>query len=233
MKYKVLSLIAVAGALASSPANAVVVNWADWVPSTAAPAVGTIATSGGPVGVTYTGPVAFVQTSGGTNYWTEPNPALRPYTGGVVTNAPPASDIVALNAGGTKTITFSQTVSDVYLALVSWNTNVFTSQQPFEVISSGSGFWGTGTFANLTSNGFTGNGELHGIIRFNGNLNSITFTDTSENWHGFTVGIAGLAPNGAVPEPATWAFMILGFGAVAGAMRRTQRATRLNVRFAG
>lgn len=35
----------------------------------------------------------------------------------------------------------------------------------------------------------------------------------------------------AVPEPATWAMMMLGFGAVGAAMRRRRRAVRINVRF--
>jgi len=32
-----------------------------------------------------------------------------------------------------------------------------------------------------------------------------------------------VSPVGAVPEPATWAMMLLGFGAVGFAMRRRQR----------
>ncbi len=36
---------------------------------------------------------------------------------------------------------------------------------------------------------------------------------------------------GAVPEPATWAFMIFGFGAIGGAMRR-QRKTNVKVSYA-
>jgi probable HAF family extracellular repeat protein len=34
-------------------------------------------------------------------------------------------------------------------------------------------------------------------------------------------------PQGAVPEPATWALMILGFGLVAGVMRRPRREVRI------
>lgn len=39
------------------------------------------------------------------------------------------------------------------------------------------------------------------------------------------------AVGGAVPEPATWAFMIFGFGAIGGAMRR-QRKAKVNVSYA-
>ncbi|WP_339693376.1 PEPxxWA-CTERM sorting domain-containing protein [uncultured Parasphingorhabdus sp.] len=39
------------------------------------------------------------------------------------------------------------------------------------------------------------------------------------------------AVSGAVPEPATWAFMIFGFGAIGGAMRR-QRKANLKVSYA-
>ncbi|MFM6854352.1 MAG: FxDxF family PEP-CTERM protein [Sphingopyxis sp.] len=41
---------------------------------------------------------------------------------------------------------------------------------------------------------------------------------------------AGSLSLGAVPEPATWAFMILGFGLVGGAMRR-RKSVRTNVAF--
>src|SRR3546814_17527729 len=77
------------------------------------------------------------QTSSGTNYWIENNPA--PYTSGSVDNAPPTTDIIALSAGGLKTITFSQAVTDPYLALVSWNGNSGDFSQPFDVISQGCG----------------------------------------------------------------------------------------------
>lgn len=214
--------IALAGT--ASAAQAVTVNWADLTAATPTTVTGSIALSGGPIGVTYSGPSFFVQTSGGTDYWTEGTP--KPYTGGSVSNAPPTTDIIALSEGGLKTITFSQAVSDVYLALVSWNGNAGTFNQPFEVISQGCGYWGCGTFTNVTSTSFVANGELHGIIRFTGNFTSVSFTDLSETWHGIQIGIAGLAPPpvGGVPEPASWAMMIGGFGLLGAAMRR--RATR-------
>jgi len=44
------------------------------------------------------------------------------------------------------------------------------------------------------------------VLEFQGTFNTLTFTDLSESWHGLTVGIAS-----GVPEPSTWAMMILGF----------------------
>ena len=44
--------------------------------------------------------------------------------------------------------------------------------------------------------------------------------------------IASLAGTGAVPEPATWAMMILGLGAVGGAMRSARRRQKLTVSYA-
>ncbi|HYZ48384.1 MAG TPA: PEPxxWA-CTERM sorting domain-containing protein, partial [Sphingomonas sp.] len=128
--------------------------------------------------------------------------------------------------GSLKTITFSKPVSDVYLALVSWNGNAGVFNQPFEVISEGCGYWGCGSFANVTPVSFTGNGELHGIIRFTGSFSSVSFTDLSEHWHGIQIGIAGLAPP-LVPEPASWALMVGGFGLAGMALRR--RSARLSV----
>jgi hypothetical protein len=46
-------------------------------------------------------------------------------------------------------------------------------------------------------------------------------TDGSDSW---IFGISQLNFNGAVPEPGSWAMMILGFGAIGSAMRRRQVA---------
>jgi hypothetical protein len=218
-----IALLGAAAALSlgASAAEAVVVQWADLTSSTANSVNGSIAVGSDNVSVEYQGPVFFAQTNGGTNYWVEGNP--RPYTGGIVENAPGTPDIIALSAGGAKTIKFGKTVSDVYLALVSWNGNSGIFDQPFEVISSGCGFWGCGGFANVTPNSFTATGELHGVIRFTGAFDQVTFTDQTEGWHGIQVGIGGVfvpPPPPGVPEPAAWALMIAGFGLAGSAMRR-------------
>ena len=198
----------------SSVSFAAPVSWTDWqaVPTTSS-ATGQLIADGSIVDVSYTGtsPHAFVQTSGGTDYWTGPA-----YTNGVVSNAPNSSsnDVIALNTGGTVTLTFSQTILNPLIALNSWNRNVVNFSSPIIIDSYGAGYWGSGSAINVTSTGFTGSGEFHGIIRLLGNFDSFSFTHTSENWHGFTVGVEGLATLNEFPLPAAaflFAPALLGF----------------------
>jgi hypothetical protein len=160
---KVLATAAAVMMLAAAPAAAVPVNWTDWTAKGSLSVTGTVDVGGTPVSVGFSGPYSFAQTNGGINYWTEGSPA--PYTGGNVDNAPPASDIIGLNGGGTITLNFGQAILNPIIALVSWNSNVVTFSGPIETVSEGRGYWGDGAFTNVTANGFTGAGELHGIVR--------------------------------------------------------------------
>jgi hypothetical protein len=196
-------LIVMTAVLAFAPAaSANTVYWTDWTSAlSVVPGVaGSITTSSTTVDVTYTGDYGFAQVAGGTNYW---NPDTA-YLSAVVGNAPPASDIVALSSGGTGTITFSQPVTNPLIALVSWNGNTVDFGVPILLLSYGAGYWGNGTpVLNGSGTGFYGSGEVHGVIELPGVYSSITFTHTSEYWHGFTVGILDVAPPPAIPEPAS------------------------------
>ena len=201
------------------------VDWTEWNSKTSSTVSGTMLVGSTTVNVDYSGPtLAFAQVGGaGTNYWA-PN---APYLSSTVSNSPGNPDIVALNAAGTSTITFSAPVVNPLIALVSWNRAVVTfgggsDTQTYNIqyLSFGAGFWGNGSFASMTGNSFTGSGELHGVIELLGTYQTITFTDTTpENWHGLTVGIAGGIAT-SVPEPGTYALMLAGLGVVGWTARR-------------
>ena len=195
----------------SLQAEAIVVNWTDWLSSDGTHAYGQIIVGGTTVNVTLTAADfgwAGVQTGSGPNYWTEPNPASLPYTGGIVSNAPPAAEEVTLNGGGVVTIAFSQAVNNPFIAINSWNSNTVDFGEPISFVSYGQGFWGSGTpIINGAGTGFYGSGEVHGIIALSGPHNSISFTHTSENWHGLTIGVQGLA---SVPSAGILSLMSVG-----------------------
>ncbi|MEZ5400031.1 MAG: PEP-CTERM sorting domain-containing protein [Bryobacteraceae bacterium] len=206
-----------AGSLVAAP-----VNWVDWTSGTAGTngsATGVLNIGLTTVNVAYTGEIAFIITGAGANYWSPDAPYLSP----TVDNAPPASDIIALSQTGSKTLTFSQPVDNLFFAIVSLNGNGYSFNQDFEIVSGNGigGFWGAGTLTKTNPSAgiyqLNGSGEPHGVIRFTGAVSSITWTSlTNENWNGFTVGTFGLARDpGQVPEPGTWALVLAGLVPVA------------------
>jgi hypothetical protein len=212
----ILSTIILVG---GSVAVANAAYWTDWTSAPAGASIvsGTLFDGTNTVDVTYTGPYGFAQTSGGgTNYWTYPGPT-SPYDS---FNGPPDSDIVALNTAGTKTITFSQAVTNPLFAWTSWNGNSAQFGVPISILSYARGYWGTGTPAlNLDGTSFNAAGEETGVVQLMGTFTSITFTDSAnEYWHGFTMGLPGAVPSG-VPEPTTVLLLGLGIVGLAGARR--------------
>lgn len=193
---------AAAMVLLAAPASAVTVNWADW---TAISTTGAAGTMGG-VGVTVSGLLdGPSQTGCGTNFWTEPDAASRPYTGGTVSNGPTACEQVGLNNPTTVTISFTSAVNTLYLALVSVGQPslevTYDFDRSFVIDSQGVGYWSGG----VPGTAVPGAGdtlamrEFHGLLRFDGAVTSLSFTiDPAEYWHAFTVGTAA-----AVPLPGT------------------------------
>jgi hypothetical protein len=219
--YKVLRAIALSLFILtySSIAVAETAYWTDWtsMPAGASIVYGTLYNGTGTVDVTYTGPYSFAQTSGGTNYWTYPGPT-SPYGS---LNGPPNSDIIALNTAGTKTITFSQAVTNPLFAFTSWQSSSAEFGVPISILSYARGYWGTGTpTLNAAQTGFNGGGEETGVIELLGTFTSITFTDAgNENWHGFTIGVA--PASSSVPEPTTMLLLGLGLIGLAGFRKKS------------
>ncbi len=217
-----MALSTMPSALASS------LTWANWTsenylgnPSS------TVTGNIGSVTVTATGDFVpgVTQLTGQTSY-TYPDiwsPETTYHT--VYGNGPPNPDIVALSNAGTETITFSQSVTNPLIALMSWNGSEVTFNSTIKILTTGgpNNYWGVAgadlnkLVINATSTGFTGpNGEGNGVIQVLGTFNQshpLTFTNANtEYWHGFTVG--------TVPLPAALFFVAPALAGVFGFLRR-------------
>ncbi len=205
-----------AGLVLSAAVSAAPVDWNTWSSTSA----GTIATAGGPIAVTYSGP-AFGMASGYPSY----TPASTFADGSVVSNAPVAANGIMQLSGGSaelNTVTFSRPVTDPVMAIWSLGQGgtqasfVFTNATPIFVSGGPSAEYAGGPIS-VSGNAVFGN-EGSGTVRFAGTYGSLSWTNPQyEYWYGFNVG----AP---VPEPASVALMLGGLGVLGAVARRRSPA---------
>lgn len=192
-------VLAMLAATVAMPALAGTANWGHWTSAGSGTVTGNI----GSVNMTYSGGVAFsILNNSGTNFWTQPNPGLKPYVSATVSNAPSRTDLVALDyVGGT--VTFSSPVTNPVMGIVSLgqpgHTTVWNFDKDFAILSQGQGYWG-GTATSMSHTGFgqlTSN-EGHGVIRFQGTFTTLSWTiDSGEYWAGFNFGVVIPLPSAA------------------------------------
>jgi len=216
--FAAAAALAFAATLAQG-AQAATVNWTQWTGATDSATTGTATGVAGGIGVSFAGEVESLVA----NYpsWT---PSTS-YVGGTVSNAPPqAGGIIQQfggNAGVTNTITFSQAVIDPTVAIWSLGQGgiqaSYNFTAPFTIEAGGPSAEYNGASISSSGNTILGS-EGNGVIQFQGLVTSISWTNpTFENWYGFTVGVGG------VPEPASWAMMLVGVGAIGASLRRSRK----------
>lgn len=130
------------------------------------------------------------------------------------------------NIGGNNSTVFSGTLQPNLVG----NILKFTFSTPFRYTPTGGNLLLDFKFANYA--------DPAAPVFFRSNLGDAggvysRMHDFGSGYEGFgLVTTFETSPIGVVPEPGTWAMMILGFGVIGGAMRNARRKTTLRVRYA-
>lgn len=209
-------IFAVAVAAMISTSASAAIQWTDWTSVNSSLASGTIAGTT----VTLDGPFDTTQISGGFDFWRTGGNPWAAYD--ALSNLPTNNDFISPSGNQVlHTFTFGKAIRNPYIAIISLGqggiqTN-WTFNAPFTLVDQGQGFFGNGVFT-IAGNSISA-GEAHGVIQFTGDFTSLTLvTNNTENWSGLTIGTSGV-----VPEPASWAMLIAGFGLVGAAARRRRQ----------
>jgi hypothetical protein len=93
--------------------------------------------------------------------------------------------------------------------------------------ASRNGFGGSVVRADFGANGLEGAGQTSATYIFRTNATNYTLGGTFTTQDGSVAQRANFAPVAAVPEPATWAMMLMGFGAMGVSLRRRRKLTNI------
>ena len=213
---KIKSLIITAAAAFIHTLASAGPSWIDWTTVN----TGTLTIGSQVVGVTLTGSTPDLLDNG-TYYYDNANTGGTTSAGTYGGYLP--SDMLQVSNASFFTLTFSQAIVNPYIALVSVGQPnlavAYTFDSNVSVLSSGSNYWGNGTYATA-GNTFTGS-EFNGVLQLQGSFTSMNIAvGQPEYWHGFNVGSASVS---AVPEPETYAMMLAGLGLM-GAIARRRKA---------
>jgi hypothetical protein len=210
MKNIILAAVAaITMAAVDGQADASVI-WTTWTGATPNPTTGSATGNAGSVGITYSGELEALV--GNYPSWTP----TSTFAGGSVNGPSPSGGIIQLFGGNgdvTDTITFSHAVTNPVFAIWSLGQGGVDASFSFDrtpvFIAGGESAEYHGTSINVSGNVVSGQ-EANGTVMLLGTFNTISWINpTFENWYGFTVGVQS-----AVPEPSTWAMMLLGFAGI-------------------
>jgi hypothetical protein len=197
--------------------------WTDWT-SAVAGDPGTASGTLNGIAVSYAGEVLTQTiTNGSFTGWA---PASS-FQGGTVTTSPAAiGDMIAQNGyryAGPDTITFAAPVVNPVIAIWSLGSSATQASMTFSATPTFEGggpdsMYG-GSRITLSGNVVSGK-EGNGVVQFTGTFRSISWTETFENYYGFTVGMTQVA------EPAPLALLAVPFALLCAIKRGSPRRRR-------
>ena len=196
-------------------------------------------------GTAYAGPVTFSVPINVPNTFDGVYINLLTGATGTTSGAVPGYDFNPYNSGTALSFFWSGTPASSSGGVAGTATGPYLALAPGAVISSASTFAAVTASTNTTAFqapgthylGFRFYNESTSAINYgymsltSGGANGFPLTINSWTFENSGGAITIPGANGAVPEPATWAMMMLGFGAMGAAMRR-KHATKLRVTYA-
>lgn len=210
MKSIRLAAVALGLLFNAAAALAAPVAWTDWS------SVSTGASGSGSGTMTFGSTTVNVGLSGMVGAFVDGTTYYAPYPATYANLAP--SDLIQEWSTGSVTLTFSQPVTDLHLALVSVGSGslpvTYGFDRPFSVLSFGTNNWGYGGYSTV-GNSLTGT-EFNGVLVFSGTHSGLSFSiGQNEFWHGFNIGAVA-----AVPEPSALMLLLAGLGLLGVVARR-------------